>query len=382
MSGAVAALSVEWRDVADLPALRSAWHDLCGRSLEPNIFLDPDFALPALAYLHPRRFKMLAVFESNAAERRLLALLPVALPAQPFGIARVYLHKQAALGLPLLDRTQAAPALAKLLEALKSLPAAPRALVLSEIPRDGPTFRLLWDLLAKQGAPRVLGRYERAALWPAGGRALRRNKARKNASRLLRRLSERGALSYRICRGAAAVDAMTEFLALESAGWKGASKTALASTPDRAAFAKTMAEGLVRAGKLHIESLDLDGRAAAMGLVIEDAGAVYFWKTAYDETLAALSPGALFVRELTARLMSTGSFTKVDSCAAVDHPMIGHIWPERLTMLDLGVVLRRGGRFVLALESLRRGARLMAKRLLRRSPSGKAPLAKTWRASS
>lgn len=381
------ALKAELIDVADMPGLRTAWRDLYDRSLEQNIFLDPDFALPALAYLHPHGLKMLAVFDAMP-QRRLLALTPITPPRLPGGLARLYLHKQAALGLPLLDRTLAAPALATLVDTAKTLPFAPGALIFSDIPRDGPTFELLRDMFGEDRR-HLLGQYERAALLPAAPDASidRKTKASKNATRLFRRLAERGALSYRVARDGDVAPAMAEFLALESNGWKGASKTALASTPARARFANSMAENLARAGKLRIESLDLDGKPVAMGIVIEDNGTAYFWKTAYDEAYAALSPGVLFVRELTGRLTAGGAPLKIDSCATPDHPMIDHLWPQRIAMLDLALALAPGwrGRAAVAADSLRRGLRKTAKNLLRRDASGKATIGKignTWRARS
>jgi hypothetical protein len=294
-------------------------------------------------------------------------------------------HKQAALGLPLLDKGSASAALTKLVDAIRALPGAPGALVFSEIPRDGPTFRLLNGLFGENRRIHILGQYERAALFPGTEKAIRHNaKARKNAGRLLRRLGEHGALSYRIARGTQVGAALTEFLALESSGWKGASKTALASAPARAAFVKAMAENFARDSKLQIESLDLDGKPVAMGLLMEDAGAGYFWKIAYDESHAAQSPGVLLVRELTGRLSAQRTLGAIDSCAAADHPMIDHLWPERIALLDVGISLADGprGRIAIAAESLRRSLRKSAKRLLRRNSSGKAPIAASWRARS
>ncbi len=381
---AQAAISVELREIGDMAPLVEAWRDLLRRCLETNIFLDPDFALPAFAYLRPRNFKILVAFEPGA-ERRLLALMPLALPAMRFGLARVPVHKQAALGLPLLDRAEAARALDAALDAIRQLPAAPSALVFSDIPRDGPTFRLLSDRFADRSALRTFREYQRAALFPAAGAQVnRKTKARKNDSRLLRRLAEHGSLSYRTFRGTEAIGAMAEFLALESAGWKGASRTALASAPERAAFAGAMAEGLARSGKLRVESLDLDGKAVAMGLIIEDAAATYFWKTTYDEAHAALSPGVLFVRELTNRLAAGRASVKIDSCAMPDHPMIDRLWPKRITLLDLGIAVVPGlrPRLAFAAEALHRFCRQAAKGLLLRNSSGKAPVAQTWRTRS
>ncbi len=376
-----AAPIVELRQLDEMTPLVEAWRDLLRRSLKSNIFLDPDFALPAFTYLRPRNFRILFVFEPGA-KTRLLALMPLALPAMRFGLARVPVHKQAALGVPLLDRAQAALALEALLDAIRQLPAAPSALIFSDIPRDGATFRLLADRFAQRGGLRTFGEYQRSALFPAATAQVRRKtKARKNDSRLLRRLGEHGALSYRISRGVDAVGAMAEFLALEAAGWKGASRTALASTPERTAFARAVAEALAGSGRLRIESLDLDGKAVAMGLLIEDAGATYFWKTAYDEARAALSPGVLFVRELTNRLVAGGAFMKINSCAMPDHPMIDRLWPERIALLDIGIAVAPGlrARLAFAAEALHRFCRQAAKGLLLRNSSGKAPIAQTWR---
>ncbi len=388
------AMTAEVIDVADMPRLRAAWRDLYGRSLESNIFLDPDFAAPALAYLHPRGLKILAVFDA-APGRRLLALAPVVPPRLPFGAARVYVHKQAALGLPLLDRALAAPALTALIDAVKTLPMAPGALIFGEIPDGGPTARLLGDVFGESGRLNPLGRYERAALClaPASQRRVpRKTKAGQNSFRRLRRLSERGALSYRVVRGGDVPAAMREFLALEASGWKGASKTALGSTPERAAFASGIAETLGRAGKLWIESLDLDGKSVAMGILLQDDTA-YFWKTAYNEAYASLSPGVLLARELTSRLTASPAPLRIDSCASANHPVIDHLWPQRIAMLDIGLALAPGvrGHLALKVEGLRRRLRKIAKSLLRRSAGGKArlgatalgtTLGTTWRARS
>jgi CelD/BcsL family acetyltransferase involved in cellulose biosynthesis len=377
-------LTAEICDWDQLAALSTAWADLYTRCLEPNIFLHPDFAIPALAYLRPKGLRIVAVFDGEGRSRRLVAVAPIIMPRLPFGVARGFLHKQTALGLPLVDQQLAAKVLATLLEAIKAHPFAPSALVFCEIPRDGATFRLLCDLLG--GRLRVLADYERAALFlaTAPGRINRKTKSRKNALRLLRRFSERGALSYRIWRDADVPAAMTEFLALEASGWKGTSRTALASAPGRTAFASEVAARFAPAQKLWLESLDLDGKPVAMGIMLEDHAGLYFWKTAYNEAFAPYSPGALFIRELTNRLGASRSVLKVDSCARPDHPMIDRLWPDRLAVADIGILLapRARGMLALQVERVRRRGRAVLKTLLLRNSSGKAPIAETWRAHS
>ena len=58
-----------------------AWADLAARSLEPNIFFEPEFALPALAHFGAEhRLRIVFAWNSAAEPRQLVGVLPVALP--------------------------------------------------------------------------------------------------------------------------------------------------------------------------------------------------------------------------------------------------------------------------------------------------------------
>jgi hypothetical protein len=56
---------------------------------------------------------------------------------------------------------------------------------------------------------------------------------------------------------------------------------------------------------------------------------------------------------------------RTDSCAIAGHPMIDHLWPERMAVADLFIGLRPGGHglpaAVIRLERLRRNLRGAAK---------------------
>lgn len=370
-------LRVELRTAVEMEALYEAWTGLAECCLEPNAFLDPDFALAAFRHLQPpRRLRVLVVFTpGEPATHRMVALLPIVLPALPSGgLARAYVHKQAAVGVPLLDRALAAPALTALIGGLKNLCPSAGALVFTQIPAQGPTFVLLrGHATAHDQELRLFGQHERAAFF--GSSALdgrgRIRRPRKNTRRQRRRLNERGSVSFRMCIGAQASEAMPEFLRLEASGWKGKRKTALAMA------ANDFAEGVVRRmgerGKLRIASLDLDGKAIAMGIILDAAGRSYFWKTAYDETLAGLSPGVLFVHELTERHLARDSTILVDSCATPKHPMINRLWPDRMEITDVAIALRPSMllRIIFAVEQRRLKLRRAVKALLGRSHRGR-----------
>jgi hypothetical protein len=77
--------------------------------------------------------------------------------------------------------------------------------------------------------------------------------------------------------------------------------------------------------------------------------------------------------EATKALLAAPGLARVDSCAAPDHPMIDHIWHERLPLADRLVQPGPHGgpafAFTRALEVARNGAIAAAKRargLLRR----------------
>ena len=46
---AINSFAVEWRWLADLLPIEDDWRDLAARTVEPNIFYEPGFALPAAA---------------------------------------------------------------------------------------------------------------------------------------------------------------------------------------------------------------------------------------------------------------------------------------------------------------------------------------------
>src|SRR5207249_1509372 len=89
------------------------------------------------------------------------------------------------------------------------------------------------------------------------------------------------------------------------------------------------------------------------------------WKIAYDEDYARFSPGVQIVLDLTNELLADRSIERADSCAAAAHPMIDHIWRERLALADRLISLAPGNlwrfRLACALEASRRGAIAVAK---------------------
>src|SRR4029079_5498783 len=113
--------------------------------------------------------------------------------------------------------------------------------------------------------------------------------------------------------------------------------------------------------------LVLDGRAIAAIVTLKSGDAAWCWKIAYDESHARHSPGVQLLLDVTQDLLDDARVARADSCATPDHPMIDHIWRERLVRSDRLMSLGPGSAIsfagACALESLRRTAIDTAKRI-------------------
>jgi len=345
-----ARLFVERADLRTMLTHQTAWADLAGRALESNIFLDPGFALPLVQHMASgRRPTFVLVWEedSDTAFGRLvglMALAPPAFPADP--VVRAFSHSLICLGTPLVDRTRGSEAWTLLLEWLGTDPRQ-AALALTGLPRDGAFFRMLVD--AELGSRcHILSEAKRACL---GGRdahapvakAAMSAKRRKEMRRLSRRLADLGHRSFVSARTPAEIGRATErFLALEHRGWKGGRGSALLADRALATFTRSMTRLMAHEGKCRIDSLEVDGRAVAMGIVLTAGGRAHFWKTAFDEAYAPLSPGVQLALEITEAQLADPTIRMTDSCAAPDHPMIDRLWPDRMMVADILINLRPG----------------------------------------
>ena len=355
-----------------------AWNGLLDRCLEDNVFLDPAFCLTAASHLAPReRPRFILVWAAGpAAERNLIAVCPVALPRNPLRrLATVWVHDLTALGVPLLDRDQAAKGLEALLAWMAEGLPGRGAVLFEALPADGPTAAVLRRVAETTRRGRVVIRHwHRAVLCREGapdraGLDALSTKAGKDARRQARRLADRGRLDYASLRGD--LDGATDqFLALEAGGWKGRAGTALLRVAAQAAFARTMIRRLGRKGRCRIERLALDEAPIAMAVVLSCGRTDYLWKIAYAEDLARFSPGVQLVLAFSERQKRDARILATDSCAVPDHPMIDRLWRDRLALQDVAIALApdrdRAFRFAVAGERSWRRLRAAAKAVLRR----------------
>jgi CelD/BcsL family acetyltransferase involved in cellulose biosynthesis len=186
----------------------------------------------------------------------------------------------------------------------------------------------------------------------------------KELRRYVRRLGDVGALLFTTAtEPTAVVAALEHFFTLEARGWKGQAGTAAALHDDVRNFITAAIAGLAAEGKVAINRIFIDGRAIALTITLRSADTAWFWKIVYDETFAQHSPGVVLTFAVTEDLVEDTTLIRTDSCATANHPMIDHIWRERLTLCDRLIAVRPLAPFaaVRRLEMLRIAAIAAAK---------------------
>lgn len=244
-------------------------------------------------------------------------------------------------------------------------------LVIDKLPLSGALFEVLEEYLISTGRRfRLFDRHERALLATgADADAWLRDalpaKKRKELRRQRRRLDEMGGLTFESLRDGDDVAAWcTDFMTLEAAGWKGRRGSPLGRDPRLARFVHEALEAENRDGNLGFWKLMLGGRPVAMTFAVRRPPAAWLLKIAHDESLARFSPGVQLMLEVSRCLVEDGEVEWVDSCADAGHPMIDHLWRQRLPVADVLIAGRRGDFGMLCgLEAARRLALRQARRV-------------------
>ncbi len=158
--------------------------------------------------------------------------------------------------------------------------------------------------------------------------------------------------------GPAAAVALNDFIALEAAGWKGRAGGAARANATTETFMREAVTALATKGDARVDRLIHDGHSIAASITLRSGNAAWFWKIAYDEAFARASPGVQLTLDLTRDLLADAALAQTDSCATSGHPMIDHLWKERLTLCDMLIAPSAASmtqfRLARPLETLRR----------------------------
>ncbi len=244
-------------------------------------------------------------------------------------------------GYPLLAARQEQSAFAALIRhALTLQPAISLRNVLAE----GPVWQALADM-ADAGAIRltVLTRWQRALLERAAAPDAKTyldtalsGSTRKRLRAKRRSLEDAGGPVELVVHNTpeTVAQGFAAFSHLEAAGWKGRNGSSLAQNPRDAAYVRGTLLQLSPEGAL-IAELRQDTRVLASGLLLRMGGEVFFWKTAYDETLAKQSPGVLLDLLLTAWLYDQPWFALLDTATDDSIDPQALIWSQRRSMANV-----------------------------------------------
>jgi CelD/BcsL family acetyltransferase involved in cellulose biosynthesis len=371
---AIDTFTVEWRELAQLGAIVDQWRELAARALVPNVFYEPAFALAAAPVFGHDAGAVLVWSGTNP--RKLIGFFPARVAARRYGLKLPLLvgwtHPYAPLGTPLVEREAAEPVITAWLAYLAGNAKLPGLLLLPFLPEDGPFAVALAASLRRAQMPAAgFNEHARALLEPQGDRSTYVEQALgarkyKELRRIVRRLAEFGALMFTVASEPAAVAAALEdFLALEASGWKGQAGTAADCDDELRGFVKNAIGALAVEHKVAINRILLDGCPIAAAITLRSGDNAWFWKIAYDETLARFAPGVILTASVTEQLAEDAAIARSDSCATADHAVINRNWSERMALCDVLIAVRPQAPFALAqrLERMRGAAIIAAKRI-------------------
>lgn len=330
---------------ADYAAYGSRFAALAARSREPNPHMSPAAVSAARVVVPEDRIVILAAWLSEALGSERLTGIWALRQKRDWrtGFAAALIAPLLPLyevsSLPVLDADHAEDVMQAMLRHILAAGDLPRTLSLPLLPLEGPAFAALREACRATGSRLSTSeRWQRPVMVAQPGddaeRYLRRvlGQSYKKRMQQFRAVARHGTVSFERLRGAAARDALPDFLALEASGWKGKAGTAIARLPQAKAYFDSLATQFAASDALQLDMLRLDGRPLAMGLLIESAGTRHFLKIAYDEAQARHSPGrALTIAMLQADFASTPP-ALFDSGAGDGVDAGTYVWGERRAM--------------------------------------------------
>jgi CelD/BcsL family acetyltransferase involved in cellulose biosynthesis len=126
--------------------------------------------------------------------------------------------------------------------------------------------------------------------------------ARRQVAKARRRLEREGQVELKVVEPVDELEpVLAESFALEAAGWKGRSKSAILSSPRMTEFWRSLFERYQGLGGLRFSELRLDGALIAFCLGVVHNARLYTLKTSYDERLAYFAPGHVLRLEMVER---------------------------------------------------------------------------------
>jgi CelD/BcsL family acetyltransferase involved in cellulose biosynthesis len=328
------ALTVERLDARALSRLdANAWDTLSHDALVENPFYARQYVLAGLQTID-RTAPPEALAVRDAA-RTLLGLFPYRTRRFPIANAAGACNVYQPSCTPLVHRHHAAAVVGAWLDAMVDRDGVPRLWQLRHLDLTSPLTAVIDAELARRGLLRLaVNSYQRPRLTRLPGGldqhlASVLSKSRlKDLQRNLRRLRELGTVRFERAREPGLVARRFEqFLAMENAGWKGDSGTALLARNRDADFARAaLAPRGDAPGMVSIDALLLDERPIALSVNMQAREATFTPKCTYDEAYRRFSPGFLLEYLVIEAFYQDGGATEMDACTTSDGHVISGFW--------------------------------------------------------
>jgi hypothetical protein len=329
----------EWLSMDEVtPELVSRWRALGLAATTPNVYLMPEFMLPALRYLEADKTHRLAALW-NADRSDLLALgIFDALPWKwRFPFSRLSAAKSKhSFQTGVLVRSGIDPvAIDRFVDGIIGGPWS--ALQFRELREDSVVFRQLQESALRLGLSWFVDhRYMRASLKLGDDSMWRSHIARSRHKRLQRarkKLTALGTLEFRIVSGKEVSQSTTDaFLRLEGTGWK--SNSGLLANTGNAQFFAEMTHACREHGMIFFYELALNGTviASTSNFRVNERG--FAFKTGFDRTYATHCPGILAEYTfLESGAASSMRLDEIESGSWAGSFMEG-LWPDRVPIVS------------------------------------------------
>jgi CelD/BcsL family acetyltransferase involved in cellulose biosynthesis len=321
------------------------WDALSAHTLVENPFYARQYVLAGLRTID--RNAPLEALAVRGPGGDLFGLFPYQRRRFPFANADGACNVYQPTCTPLVHRDHAAAVVEAWLDVMLGSGGVPRLWQLRHVDLDSQLTALLDAALARRGLRSVaVNTYQRPRLTRLEGGLDRHldvvlSKSRlKDLQRNLRRLGESGTVRFeRACAPDLVARRFEQFLAMENAGWKGESGTAILARSNDADFARAAfmpRDG--QPGTVSIDTLLLDERPIALSINMRVRDTAFTPKCTYDENYRRFSPGFLLEYFVIGAFYAGDGASEMDACTTSDGHVIAGFWngAKRIGTLVVG----------------------------------------------
>jgi hypothetical protein len=348
--------------------LINRWRALEGRAFEDNVYMSPDFVIPALKHLTPEADIVIIAIDEFHGERPRLIALGVFESRKgdyyfPFPFLRGYQCRHSFLSGVLLDECKLDRALSLLLTFIKSC-GKWHAVQFNWRPVNKLAEKAVNDVLREDGIRwHQSGTCHRAILVPDSSGAayldsVLSKKVKKTFARRRRQLNKMGKLEWRFVQDEDLVTrAAEDFIRLENSGWKRKKDSSIASHRSDIKFFMDVVAGFAARRKVFFTEFRLNGEAISSTCNFISGKAGFAFKLGWDERFARQGLGMLSEFELVKRAPEVISHLEFVDSGTLPGSYLERLWREKRVLASGFYSLYSGTSIYLSMLEIVRAVR-------------------------